>query len=72
MGASVGAGVAVGTTPLTLAQAGESLQTLAGRAGVDWRTVAAANNIDNPRLVQAGTVVDLNASASLSMGGGLG
>lgn len=72
VGASVSAGVTVGTTPLTLAQAGESLQTLAGRAGVDWRTVAAANNIDNPRLVQPGTVVDLNASASLNIGGGIG
>jgi hypothetical protein len=61
--ASVGAGVAVGTTPLTLAQSGDTLQSLAGRAGADWKAVAAANNIDNPRQVAPGTVLDLQAGA---------
>jgi len=67
--AGVSAGIAVGTTPLTLSQAGESLQTLSGRAGVDWRAVANANNIDNPRLIQPGTVLDLNAGVSASASG---
>lgn len=62
-GASVSAGVAVGTTPLTLAQSGDTLQSLSGRAGVDWKAVASANNIDNPRLMPPGTVLNLNASA---------
>jgi hypothetical protein len=70
--AGVSAGVSVGATPLTLSQAGESLQALAGRAGVDWRAVASANNIDNPRLIQPGTVLDLNASASASASGSFG
>lgn len=66
--ASFNAGAAVGTTPLTLAQAGDTLQSLAGRAGVSasWKDIAAANNIDNPRMVQPGTVLNLNAGASVS------
>jgi hypothetical protein len=62
-GVSAGAGVAVGTSPLTFAQEGESLQSLAGRAGIDWKAAAAANNIENPRQLQAGAVLNLNASA---------
>jgi len=62
-GVSAGAGVAVGTSPLTFAQEGESLQSLAGRAGIDWKAAAAANNVENPRQLQAGAVLNLNASA---------
>jgi LysM repeat protein len=62
-GVSAGAGVAVGTSPLTFAQEGESLQSLAGRAGISWKAAAAANNIENPRQLQAGAVLNLNASA---------
>jgi nucleoid-associated protein YgaU len=64
--ASLSAGVDIGTTPLTLAQAGDSLQALAGRAGLDtsWKAIAAANNIDNPRLIPPGTPLNLNAGAS--------
>lgn len=64
VGASVSAGLStgasIGTTPLTFSQSGESLQSLSARAGLDWRTVAEANNIDNPRALQAGAVVNLN------------
>jgi hypothetical protein len=64
VGASVSAGLStgasVGTTPLTFAQGGESLQSLSARAGVDWRAVAEANNIDNPRDLQAGAALNLN------------
>ena len=69
--ASLSAGIDVGTTPLTLAQAGDSLQALAGRAGLDasWKAIAAANNIDNPRAIPPGTPINLNAGASLSGGG---
>jgi nucleoid-associated protein YgaU len=55
----------VGTTPLTLSQSGDTLQSLAARAGADWKAVAAANNIDNPRLVEPGTVLDLKAGVKL-------
>jgi hypothetical protein len=58
--AGVSAGAAIGTTPLTVAPQGASIQSLAASAGVDWKLVAAANNIDNPRAVQAGAVVNLN------------
>ena len=67
--ASFNAGAAIGTTPLTLAQSGDTLQSLAGRAGVSasWKDIASANNIDNPRMVQPGTVLNLNAGASASV-----
>src|SRR5437762_954655 len=42
-GAGFSAGAAVGTTPLTLAQSGDTLQSLTARAGVDWKAVASAN-----------------------------
>lgn len=58
--AGLSAGASIGTTPLTFSQSGESLQSLSARAGLDWRTVAEANNIDNPRTLQAGAVVNLN------------
>jgi len=51
----------IGTTPLTLSRSGDSVQSIAARAGagVSWKTVAAANGIDNPRLLPPGTVLDL-------------
>lgn len=64
-GAGFSAGAAVGTQPLTLAQSGDTLQSLAGRAGVDWKAVASANGVDNPRLLQPGAVLNLNAKATL-------
>ena len=59
-----GAEPAVGTRPLATAIAGDSVQQLAadrGR-GDDWQAIAAANNIDNPRLLQSGQLLDLNVS----------
>ena len=63
-GASLSAGAAIGTTPLTLARSGDTLQGLSARAGADWKAVASANNVDNPRLLQPGAVLNLNARAS--------
>jgi len=59
---NTGGGAAIGTTPLTLSQAGDTLQNLVGRlaSGGSWKAIASANNIDNPRLMQAGTVLNLN------------
>jgi Contractile injection system tube protein/LysM domain len=66
--ASFGASGSVGTTPLTLSLDGDSVQSIAARAGIDgsWKAVAAANAIDNPRVLPPGTVLDLHASASLT------
>ena len=63
-GQSLGAGAAIGTTPLTLSQAGDTLQNLVGRlaSGGSWKAIANVNNIDNPRLIQPGTVLNLNVS----------
>jgi nucleoid-associated protein YgaU len=66
-GASAGIGAGptgrAGTTPLTLSQAGDSVQAIAARAGggVSWKVIAAANGIDNPRLLPPGTVLDPTA-----------
>jgi len=54
-----------GTSRLTEAPAGSSLQSLVanqagGGAGADWQTIAAANGIENPRLLQPGQLLDLN------------
>jgi len=74
VGASVGVsasfGGAVGTTPLTLSASGDTVQSITaqGAPGVSWKAVAAANNIDNPRILPPGTVLDLSAGAQLSAG----
>jgi len=58
-------GGAAGTRPLSQAAAGDSVQGMAsGRGrGSDWQSIAAANNIENPRLLQPGQLLDLNARA---------
>lgn len=49
-----------GTVPLAQARGGESLAQLAGRTGVrDWRDAAALNDIDNPRQLLTGALLDL-------------
>lgn len=54
---------AAGTSPLTTAKAGDSLQQMAAQAGIsNWQGVAQANGIPNPRLLQAGTMVNLSIS----------
>lgn len=70
-----------GTSPLTEAPAGSSVQSLVanqagGAAGVDWQSVATANGIENPRLLKPGQLLDLNVPAvnvgqtgSLGVGG---
>jgi hypothetical protein len=58
--AGLSAGASIGTTPLSFSQGGQSLQSMSAQAGVDWKVVAEANNIDNPRLLEAGAVVNLN------------
>jgi hypothetical protein len=53
-------GATPGTTPLVQARGGESLAQLAGRVGLpDWRAAAELNDIDNPRQLGAGALLDL-------------
>jgi hypothetical protein len=72
MSAGASASASVGTTPLTLSQAGDTIQGIAARSGgsVSWKAVAIANNVDNPRVLPAGTVLSLSAGAQLSAGPG--
>jgi Contractile injection system tube protein/LysM domain len=53
---------AAGTLPLTPARAGDTLQGLAAgaAAGVTWQAIAAANGIENPRLLPPGKLLDLS------------
>ena len=59
------------TRPLTQAPAGSSVQSIAdsqGKGG-NWQDIAAANNIENPRMLQPGQLLDMNASVGASIGG---
>jgi hypothetical protein len=65
-------GNAPGTSPLTEAPAGASLQSLASTqsslgTGADWQSIASANGIENPRLLKPGQLIDLNPP-SLQLG----
>ena len=52
-----------GTKPLQAAMAGANLPQMAASAGIsDWKSVATANNLDNPRLLPTGTLLNMNAS----------
>ena len=63
-----------GTRPLAQASSGDSVQNMAdsnGKGG-DWQGIAAANGIENPRLLQPGQLLDLNASVSVGASFGAG
>ena len=49
----------LGTSPLAQARSGASLQSMVN-GGQDWKTIAEANNIENPRLLDAGSFINLN------------
>ncbi|HEY0006829.1 MAG TPA: hypothetical protein VGB17_18765, partial [Pyrinomonadaceae bacterium] len=69
IGIGASASLGVGTQPLVEAQAGVSLQAMASvnfGASADWQGIAAANNIENPRLLQPGQLINMNASTSTS------
>lgn len=58
-------GPAPGTSPVTEAPAGSSVQSLAanqpsGGSGADWQSIAQANGIENPRMLKPGQLIDLN------------
>ena len=48
-----------GTSPMTPAAQGSTLQGLAGAA--NWQAIATANGIENPRLLEPGQLIDLAA-----------
>lgn len=66
-----------GSRPLQNARPGDSMQQMAGRDGRsgDWKSIAAANGIDDPLRLSSGALVDMNAGASIgagvSVGGGV-
>lgn len=55
------AGPTPGMRPLAQAAAGTSLQGLAEGAGLggEWQAIAAANGVENPRLLAPGQLIDL-------------
>ena len=69
--AGPGATPSPGTRPLTPAPQGKSVQNMADSQGKgdNWQDIASANGIENPRLLQPGQLVDMNASAGVSVGG---
>ena len=58
-----------GTRPLAQANEGDSVPGVADKNGKGqaWQLIAAANGIENPRLLQPGQLLDLNASAAASV-----
>lgn len=66
-----GGGGVPGTQPLAQATSGDTLQGMAASAGLglSWQGIAAANGIENPRLLAPGQLVDLNATTDISIGG---
>src|ERR1041385_8041041 len=58
------------TRPLTQAPAKSSVQSIADSQGKgdNWQDIAAANNIENPRMLQPGQLLDMDASVGASVG----
>jgi hypothetical protein len=56
-----------GTNPLQAARQNESIQQMAGKVdpGSDWKALAAANNIENPRFLTPGTLINPNIRSSM-------
>lgn len=69
-----GGGGSPGTQPLNRAKSGDTLQGMAASAGqgLGWQGIAAANGIENPRLLAPGQFIDLNASVDVSAGASAG
>ncbi len=59
-------GASAGSTPLTPALTGSTVQGLAAAIGQasNWQAIASANGIENPRLLQPGQLLNLNAGTS--------
>jgi hypothetical protein len=56
-----------------MARAGDTVQGAAARAGVaDWKAVAVANGIENPRRVDPGSLLNVSGAASATGAARLG
>lgn len=64
-----GGGPPAGTTPMAPARQGETVQQAAARAGSDWKQVALANGIENPRIVPPGKLLNVGAGARPTLPG---
>jgi hypothetical protein len=64
--AAGGQGESVGSQPLSEARSGDTLQGMAASSGKggDWRGIAEANHIENPRLLPPGRLINLNPPAA--------
>ena len=53
---------ASGASPLARVQAGATVQGMADKLGRgdNWQAIAAANNIENPRILKPGTLINMN------------
>jgi len=60
--AGAGAAAPPGTKPLAEAAIGDTLQGLASGLGKaqDWQKIAAANGIENPRMLRPGQLINMN------------
>jgi hypothetical protein len=68
-----GSGPAAGTQPLAMAKAGDTIQGASARLGVgDWKAMAVANGIENPRMVSPGALLNVSGSVSGSGAAKLG
>jgi contractile injection system tube protein len=63
-----------GTAPLDQARAGDNVAKMAAKRGdsANWKTRAAANNIDDPLHLPPGAMLDMNAGASADVGASIG
>ena len=72
IGAGISAGVSIGKTgtqPLVQARAGASIQAMAAGSGQtgNWKKIALANNIENPRRLEAGALLNVNISSKIKV-----
>lgn len=60
-----------GTQPLTPAAQGDNLQNMVANSNnkQDWKAIAAANGIENPRNLTPGTLLNLQVKAKVTVGG---
>ncbi len=67
--ASLPSGAAPGTSPMTPAASGSTLQGMAAAQGKfdNWQAIAEANGIENPRLLAPGQLIDMNARGPASI-----
>jgi hypothetical protein len=73
-GGGGGAPQSIQLTPLQAAPKGKTLQGMAGLNGNsgDWKSIAEANNIDDPLRLSAGALIDVNVGVSVSAGASAG